>query len=844
MKKTLAIFFFLLLVFWMPEIGEACPFLGYADAICCKLLITEGIACLVTVVPYVIWIRKKLYLPWWLAYSKMLLLLLSTMPFWNSGFNICSTQFIIALTFVIMLVMDAFVLFRKSSMKKSGVQDVFVRDYPVGKDDYHRGSHARRLVEAIVADAQKPEDEINGAYTINIDEEYGQGKSSYMILMEGELRKRNCIYFYFRPWRNSSPSGVTSSFFKELSNRLSPYIYYKERESLNKYAKTVAEFAERKLGLPELIGGLFAEKSQEGYFNEISSLLKDRLKRPVVVLIDDVDRLKSEELWAVLSLIRNTADFPYLYYVMAADKNYMVSTLARDLGKVENVDFFLQKIINLNVLFPSIDYKNLEIEFKQKLQQTFTDCRLNDVAVDDLYGEIEKKGIFESAGLMDVFTNYRSINRFFSMFRMGLAAYSPEMFDHNMLLSDYVKIELVKYLRPDIYRMLRDEPTALMDLVGESHRYALNEESKELVYQEATTKIHLALEKDKDKQKEHKRHLKDLTEAKRDRQTVTSLYVYNLLSDMFADRINYQEERSIRRWSNYDWYFTAEEHSDMMSFTKFLEVFMSGSGLKEKFEAVIEGGKQEAFYQNLRQLYQHPDLLKSEVDKLDCLKKTFACVEMSATAFQRMHRDLPASRFYAMEWAYGQYMESSCFHLLSKYYNHSIAPDAFVEWVKGGKVDVHAKILLMNQVMMYREHCVLSNEDIDAVYKQVCTQTVMNLSAMDNPYNREGIDLIGYCNAHFDGYWRECLINYYNGLDAEMLKRWMLLCVYWSQHQNCFELLSDVVTKLFGYDKFFDKLSLVKEDADLKTLHRFLKEELNIKTATVEEYPILERVKD
>lgn len=54
---------------------------------------------------------------------EMLLLLLSMMPFWNSGFNICSTQFIIALTFVIMLVMDAFVLFRKSSMKKSGVQD-------------------------------------------------------------------------------------------------------------------------------------------------------------------------------------------------------------------------------------------------------------------------------------------------------------------------------------------------------------------------------------------------------------------------------------------------------------------------------------------------------------------------------------------------------------------------------------------------------------------------------------------------------------------------------------------------------------------------------------------------
>ena len=842
LKKLLAVLLITILVLWTPELGEVCPFLGSADTVGVKMLITEGIICLSAIAIYAVWMFNKLHVPFWLSYIKLLLLILAIMPFFNGGFNISSTQFFAVMTLVAMFVTDAVVRYKRHGIKEADVKDVLVRDYPVGKDDYFRRSHARRLVEAIVADSQKPAEDIKGAYTINIDEKYGQGKSSYMILMESVLTEYDCIYFYFRPWRNVSPGGVTSSFFKQLASVLAPYIFYKEQTTLHKYAKTVVEFVEKEIGLPKLPVERFADKSQERYFEDISSLLRDRLKRPIVVLIDDVDRLKSEELWAVLSLIRNTADFPYLYYVMAADKNYIVSTLSKDLGGKDDVDFFLQKIITLNVLFPSVDQKKLEAEFKRMMAKAFGDFGIENAEIEAIYDKINKQGVFSHVNLLDVFTNFRSINRFFSMLRLDMSAYRPEMFEQNLWMTDFVMLDLVKYLRPDIFKILRDNPLVMLDVVGSSHRYVLNDESKELVQAESVKAIQEVLEKDDEKKKAMKRHLKDLMDAKRDRQELVNLYVYELMSDMFADRLNYQEERSIRRWNNFDWYFTAEEHSDMMSFTQFLEVFMAEEGVKGKFETVIAKGKENAFYQNLRQLYQHPDSLKSDEDKLNCLERTFGCVELSADEFQKKAREIPVSRFYAIEWTFDQYLEASCFSLLSKYKSQTIVSNKFVKWMKSCNVGLYAKILLMNQLMVYREHGVMSNKEIGEMYKDICAAIVMHLSAMENPYSREGIDLIGFCNSHFDTYWHECLINYYNGLDEEMLKRWMLLCIHWNPHQNCFETLSDVITKLFGYSKFFDEITLIERNTDLKILCKFLTGGLNINTATVEEYPILERV--
>lgn len=68
-------------------------------------------------------------------------------------------------------------------------------------------------------------------------------------------------------------------------------------------------------------------KGVEPFIDEYKGKIEKGLKqmdRPIVVTIDDLDRLASAELFEVLRLIRNTAAFPNLIYVVCYDKDYVV----------------------------------------------------------------------------------------------------------------------------------------------------------------------------------------------------------------------------------------------------------------------------------------------------------------------------------------------------------------------------------------------------------------------------------------------------------------------------------------------------------------------------------------
>ena len=63
-------------------------------------------------------------------------------------------------------------------------------------------------------------------------------------------------------------------------------------------------------------------------YEQIKSIISKKVDKPILIFIDDVDRLEKEELSALLKLIRNTADFPKLFYIIAADDTYL-----KDMGK-------------------------------------------------------------------------------------------------------------------------------------------------------------------------------------------------------------------------------------------------------------------------------------------------------------------------------------------------------------------------------------------------------------------------------------------------------------------------------------------------------------------------------
>lgn len=68
--------------------------------------------------------------------------------------------------------------------------------------------------------------------------------------------------------------------------------------------------------------------SLEKLKNDISNELL-HLKKKVFVVIDDVDRLDKDEVFEVLRLVRNTAKFCNIIFVVSMDEKYVIEQLGK-----------------------------------------------------------------------------------------------------------------------------------------------------------------------------------------------------------------------------------------------------------------------------------------------------------------------------------------------------------------------------------------------------------------------------------------------------------------------------------------------------------------------------------
>lgn len=70
----------------------------------------------------------------------------------------------------------------------------------------------------------------------------------------------------------------------------------------------------------------YSEEDSNVFKSKIADKLKD-IDSKIVVAIDDIDRLDSNELFEVLRLIRNTANLPNLIFLVTYDKDYVIKQL-------------------------------------------------------------------------------------------------------------------------------------------------------------------------------------------------------------------------------------------------------------------------------------------------------------------------------------------------------------------------------------------------------------------------------------------------------------------------------------------------------------------------------------
>lgn len=279
------------------------------------------------------------------------------------------------------------------------------------------------------------------SFAIGIVAPWGYGKTSFVNLIKYHLGDKAIIMDY-SPWVYGKGSNLTQAFFAELSKKLSCY-----NRSLNHQIKAYASLlGKADSTLLQLLSSAYALFHREDSLKTIKETLENTLKsipKPIVVVVDDLDRLIGEEIMEVLRLMRNGASFPNLYFIAAYDKNYIVKTISEQ-NKVIMPDAYLEKIFQVEYTIPQFE--------KEVLQKVlFESCckfMVSNSDIDEL-----KEAVYDSSGLrsfvIDELRSLRDVKRFSNALHTSYVHLTGEV-----VLKDLMNITLLKVRYREVFDVL------------------------------------------------------------------------------------------------------------------------------------------------------------------------------------------------------------------------------------------------------------------------------------------------------------------------------------------------------------------------------------------------------
>lgn len=284
---------------------------------------------------------------------------------------------------------------------------------------------------------------------------WGSGKTSFVNLARFEFERAGVSMLDFNPWMFSGTEQLVESFFVELASQL------KIRPGLAELGKDLEEYGEMFSGVvggAAKILGKILQRRKGGVGGRRAKLEKalTELDKPIVVVLDDIDRLLASEIRDIFRLVRLTASFPNIVYILAFDRLRIEGVLTEQ--GIPGRDY-LEKILQVAVDLPTIPSSLLN-------QQIFS-------AVDSALTGIENPGAFDDHGWPDIFMevirplirNMRDVRRYAAAIHGTI-----EVLNGQIALNDVLALEAVRIFLPDVFARLQSAREGLTTTSGQSSR--------------------------------------------------------------------------------------------------------------------------------------------------------------------------------------------------------------------------------------------------------------------------------------------------------------------------------------------------------------------------------------
>lgn len=267
------------------------------------------------------------------------------------------------------------------------------------------------------------------SFAVSLTGSWGTGKTTFLGYLKEDMHKRGLNFVDFNPWLSSSTETIIQDFFHTLNGKLDELGVELEDE-IDEYVKLLFRWSDNTLA------DKVSEAFKLGGNNDLSAL-RERLSMGLnlldgnlYILIDDIDRLQGKEIFEVLKLIRNTADFNHIIYVVTCDKEYVLQSLQ---DQIKKPDEYLKKIFQLELMFPLYEDYLLTHLFNTELRShTHYGVELQN-QLNNLEMNLSEINIY----LKDYIANFRDAKRLVNVFMLNI-----DYIDKQKVVADFNVKEL------------------------------------------------------------------------------------------------------------------------------------------------------------------------------------------------------------------------------------------------------------------------------------------------------------------------------------------------------------------------------------------------------------------
>ena len=327
-------------------------------------------------------------------------------------------------------------------------------------------------------------------FVFGIEGEWGSGKTSFINMVCESLLKQSPEFkiIEFKPWLHSSHENLIAAYFKILRENSGDI--FGDNNDIKEILGHVIDIFTPAVGAVvnlatagmwgksvERVMDLSSEKLKqpptlESQYNKIKEILREAReknddKRPILVVIDDLDRLDSDEIKIMLKLVKSVGNLPNVIYILAYNRDYIKKAIDKDMPQ------FLEKIVQLPIPIPK--------PTQNKLTTILTDYELKDFFNNINRNSIRWQEIIE-AGIYYYIKNPRNISLLANTIKFRFSAISK-----NLDTIELFALEALRLFDTELWEWIKNNKNSV---VGE-HDYNLSKRNKKTSKQDLEKSLSL-----------------------------------------------------------------------------------------------------------------------------------------------------------------------------------------------------------------------------------------------------------------------------------------------------------------------------------------------------------------